>query len=418
MSDIQIPLDQLQKTCLYSSHVALGAKMSPFAGFMMPIQYSTIVREHLAVREHVGMFDVSHMGEIFVEGPEAEAFINHIFTNEIRGYEPGKVLYGMMCYPDGGTVDDLLVYREFEPEHFLLVVNAANIDKDFAWIQEQAKGFDCKVDNASPVWGQIAVQGPEAEKVVMEVLGYKEAADLAFYTFCDVLYKGKRLILLIAPNKERVYSEYMPYYLSVCPVKRVDRLTETIRESVGIPVLFPYEALLRAKADYTVYYRHDTHWNAMGGLVGAEELRLSLGMAPYALPADAVTEFCPPSGDLVALGGLDPDEYADDVDYRIDYRPNVTVTESPCPDAPLVRRFTASEGSDERFCLVGDSFREALVPFLSRDFKTSTFVHHDAIAAAAEDVRQADVLVLESVERYTPDLPYYVYILINLLLEE
>ena len=195
MSDIQIPLDQLQKTCLYSSHVALQAKMSPFAGFMMPIQYSTIVREHLAVREHVGMFDVSHMGEIFVEGPEAEAFINHIFTNEIRGYEPGKVLYGMMCYPDGGTVDDLLVYREFEPEHFLLVVNAANIDKDFAWIQEQAKGFDCKVDNASPVWGQIAVQGPEAEKVVMEVLGYKEAADLAFYTFCDVEYKGKRLIL-------------------------------------------------------------------------------------------------------------------------------------------------------------------------------------------------------------------------------
>ena len=194
MSDIQIPLDQLQKTCLYSSHVALQAKMSPFAGFMMPIQYSTIVREHLAVREHVGMFDVSHMGEIFVEGPEAEAFINHIFTNEIRGYEPGKVLYGMMCYPDGGTVDDLLVYREFEPEHFLLVVNAANIDKDFAWIQ-QAKGFDCKVDNASPVWGQIAVQGPEAEKVVMEVLGYKEAANLAFYTFCDVLYKGKRLIL-------------------------------------------------------------------------------------------------------------------------------------------------------------------------------------------------------------------------------
>ena len=169
MSDIQIPLDQLQKTCLYSSHVALGAKMSPFAGFMMPIQYSTIVREHLAVREHVGMFDVSHMGEIFVEGPEAEAFINHIFTNEIRGFEPGKVLYGMMCYPDGGTVDDLLVYREFQPEHFLLVVNAANIDKDFAWIREQAKGFDCKVDNASPVWGQIAVQGPEAEKVVMEV---------------------------------------------------------------------------------------------------------------------------------------------------------------------------------------------------------------------------------------------------------
>ena len=183
------------KTCLYDSHVALGAKMSPFAGFIMPIQYAGIVQEHLAVRQHVGMFDVSHMGEIFVEGPDAEAFVNHIFTNEIRGFEPGKVLYGMMCYPDGGTVDDLLVYREFEKDHFLLVVNAANIDKDFDWIKEQVKGFNCTVRNESPVWGQIAVQGPEAEKTVMDVLGYKEAAELGFYTFCDVLYNGKRLIL-------------------------------------------------------------------------------------------------------------------------------------------------------------------------------------------------------------------------------
>ena len=183
------------KTCLYDAHVALGAKMSPFAGYIMPIQYSSITIEHNAVRQHVGMFDVSHMGEIFVKGPQAEEFINHIFTNDIRGYEPGKVLYGMMCYPDGGTVDDLLVYREFEPEHFLLVVNAANIDKDFAWIQEQAKGYDVRLDNASPRIGQIAVQGPEAEKTIMEVLGYKEAASLSFYTFCDVEYNGERLIL-------------------------------------------------------------------------------------------------------------------------------------------------------------------------------------------------------------------------------
>lgn len=185
----------LKKTCLYGEHVALGAKISPFAGYEMPIQYSGIVQEHLAVRQKVGMFDVSHMGEVFVEGPEAEKFVNRIFTNEIRGFEPGKVLYGMMCYPDGGTVDDLLVYREFQPDHFLLVINAANIDKDFAWIQEQAKGFNCTVRNESPVWGQIAVQGPEAEKTLIEVLGMKEAADLTFYTFCDLEYKGSRLIL-------------------------------------------------------------------------------------------------------------------------------------------------------------------------------------------------------------------------------
>ena len=183
------------KTCLYDAHVALGAKMSPFAGYIMPIQYSSITIEHNAVRQHVGMFDVSHMGEIFVKGPQAEEFINHIFTNDIRGYEPGKVLYGMMCYPDGGTVDDLLVYREFLSDHFLLVVNAANIDKDFAWIQEQAKGYDVRLDNASLRIGQIAVQGPEAEKTIIEVLGYKEAASLTFYTFCDVEYNGERLIL-------------------------------------------------------------------------------------------------------------------------------------------------------------------------------------------------------------------------------
>ena len=191
----EIETTQLQRTCLYGEHVALGAKISPFAGFEMPIQYAGIVQEHLAVREKVGMFDVSHMGEVFVEGPEAEKFVNWIFTNEIRGFEPGKVLYGMMLYPNGGTVDDLLVYREFEPDHFLLVINAANIDKDVAWIQEQAKGFNCVVRNESPVWGQIAVQGPLAEKTVIDVLGMKEASSLSFYTFCDLEYKGKRLIL-------------------------------------------------------------------------------------------------------------------------------------------------------------------------------------------------------------------------------
>ena len=186
---------ELRKTCLYDRHVALQAKMSPFAGFMMPIQYQSITVEHNAVRQHAGVFDVSHMGEIFVEGPEAEKFINWIFTNEIRGFDPGKVLYGMMCYPDGGVVDDLLVYREFQPDHFLLVVNAANIDKDFDWIYEHSRGFLCTVRNESDAWGQVAVQGPEAERIVTGLLGLKEAAALCFYTFYDTEYMGKRLIV-------------------------------------------------------------------------------------------------------------------------------------------------------------------------------------------------------------------------------
>lgn len=187
--------ENLKKTCLYDSHVALGAKMSPFAGFMMPIQYSSITEEHNAVRHAVGMFDVSHMGEIFVSGPDAEKFVNHIFTNEIRGFEPGKVLYGMMLHPDGGVVDDLLVYREFEPDHFLLVVNAANIDKDYEWILAQAEGYDVKVVNDSDNWGQIAVQGPGAEKVVTEVLGLAEAAELTFYTYYEAQWNGHRMVV-------------------------------------------------------------------------------------------------------------------------------------------------------------------------------------------------------------------------------
>lgn len=187
--------ENLKKTCLYDSHVALGAKMSPFAGFMMPIQYSSITEEHNAVRHAVGMFDVSHMGEIFVSGPDAEKFVNHIFTNEIRGFEPGKVLYGMMLHPDGGVVDDLLVYREFEPDHFLLVVNAASIDKDYEWILAQTAGYDVKVVNDSDNWGQIAVQGPGAEKVVTEVLGLAEAAELTFYTYYEAQWNGHRMVV-------------------------------------------------------------------------------------------------------------------------------------------------------------------------------------------------------------------------------
>lgn len=187
--------ENLKKTCLYDSHVALGAKMSPFAGFMMPIQYSSITEEHNAVRHAVGMFDVSHMGEFFVSGPDAEIFVNHIFTNEIRGFEPGKVLYGMMLHPDGGVVDDLLVYREFEPDHFLLVVNAANIDKDYEWILAQTAGYDVKVVNDSDNWGQIAVQGPGAEKVVTEVLGLAEAAELTFYTYYEAQWNGHRMVV-------------------------------------------------------------------------------------------------------------------------------------------------------------------------------------------------------------------------------
>ena len=182
--------ETLLKTCLHDRHVALGALMSPFAGFDMPIQYTNITEEHNAVRHKAGMFDVSHMGEIFVSGPDADKFVNHVFSNNIEGMEDGKILYGMMLYPNGTTVDDLLVYKEFVPDHYLLVVNASNIAKDYEWLCAQAEGYDVKVVNASDDWGQIALQGPEAEKYAVETLGLDEAAALGFYTYYETEYPG------------------------------------------------------------------------------------------------------------------------------------------------------------------------------------------------------------------------------------
>ena len=182
-----------KRTCLYDRHVALGAKMVPFGGFEMPIQYTDITSEHQAVRGACGVFDVSHMGEVLVTGCEAERFVQYIFTNDISGAPVGKIFYGMMLHPNGGTIDDLLVYKMGD-EKFFLVINAANIDKDYAWISKQAEAFDVTTENQSDYYGQLAVQGPEAEKVTEEVLGLA-CQELAFYTFKLIEGEGETLIV-------------------------------------------------------------------------------------------------------------------------------------------------------------------------------------------------------------------------------
>lgn len=174
-------MENLKTTPLHSRHIEAGAVMSPFGGFDMPIEYAGIVEEHEAVRRRVGMFDVSHMGEVTMEGPDAERFVNHIFTNDVSRLTDGAIQYGMMLYDDGGTVDDLLVYRQ-APQRFLLVINASNIDKDVAWIMSHTDGFDVHVNNVSDIWAEIAIQGPEAESTLRDVLGI-DASSLGFYTF-------------------------------------------------------------------------------------------------------------------------------------------------------------------------------------------------------------------------------------------
>lgn len=182
-----------KRTCLYDKHVALGALIAPFAGFDMPIQYSGITEEHNAVRRHCGVFDVSHMGEVLVTGSEAEKYINHIFTNDVRGLPAGKVLYGMMCYPDGGVVDDTCICK-LEDQVFLMTINASNIDKDIAWIEKNAAGFDVVIKNKSENYGQLALQGPEAEARIESVLGIS-TKDLNFYEVRQVKTDGEVIIV-------------------------------------------------------------------------------------------------------------------------------------------------------------------------------------------------------------------------------
>lgn len=182
-----------KRTCLYDKHVALNALISPFGGFDMPIQYTGIVDEHNAVRQACGIFDVSHMGEVLVTGPESEMFVNHIFTNDITGAPDGKIYYGMMCHPTGGVVDDLLVYK-MAPQRYFLVINASNIDKDVAWITGHAKDFDVTVENQSEKYGEVAVQGPKSEEIIERILGI-QCNELAFYTCKEVEVAGETIII-------------------------------------------------------------------------------------------------------------------------------------------------------------------------------------------------------------------------------
>ena len=186
-------MQENKRTCLYSRHEAMGALISPFGGFDMPIQYTDIIAEHQAVRNACGVFDVSHMGEFFVSGPEAEKFVNHIFTNDVTKAVDGQILYGMMLNPEGGVVDDLLVYR-YNDHCFLLVVNASNIEKDLEWVTGHTEGFDVKVSDISDVTGELAVQGPDSEKVMENVLGIP-CADMTFYTFREAEFRGEKIMI-------------------------------------------------------------------------------------------------------------------------------------------------------------------------------------------------------------------------------
>lgn len=183
----------MKKTPLYENHLILNAKMTDFAGWQLPVEYSGIIDEHRHVRNAAGLFDVSHMGEIIVRGRDSGAFLQELLTNDLSRASTGKVIYSPMCYENGGVVDDLMVYK-FSDDCYMLVVNASNTEKDYEWIREHISG-DVEAINESDRWAQLAIQGPAAEPILQEVCDFP-LKDIRFFTFAaDVLVFGVKCVV-------------------------------------------------------------------------------------------------------------------------------------------------------------------------------------------------------------------------------
>jgi aminomethyltransferase len=247
--------ERLKRTPLYDVHAALGAKIVPFAGYEMPVQYPTgITAEHKAVREKAGLFDVSHMGEFIVRGPQAVEFVNHVTTNDVKALKAGQAQYSTILREDGTIVDDCLVYRS--EDRLLMVVNGSNIDKDFAHISRFVKDFDATLDDISEKVALLALQGPQAARILQQHID-TDLSKIKYYEFITGTVAGV----------EKVY---------------ISRTGYTGED--GFELYFPGE-------------HATTIWNALtasgevtpAGLGARDSLRLEMGMALYGNDLDDTT---------------------------------------------------------------------------------------------------------------------------------
>ncbi|GHO75311.1 aminomethyltransferase [Ktedonobacter sp. SOSP1-85] len=240
----------LKRTPLYEQHRALGARLVEFGGWDMPVQYSGIIEEHQAVRTKAGLFDVSHMGEFKVEGSDALAFLQYLVPNDVSRLAVGQALYTQLCRPDGTTIDDLLIYHLAE-EQYMLVVNAANIDKDYAWIESHAQKFaNVTLSNQSDTTALIALQGPLAMSILQPLADVK-LDEIKYYHFAPGQVAGIRcLISRTGYTGEDGFELY-------CPSVDVARLWQTLLEAGKPQGLLPAglgaRDTLRLEAAYCLY---------------------------------------------------------------------------------------------------------------------------------------------------------------------
>ncbi len=242
----------MKATPLNAVHKALGARMVPFGGWEMPVQYAGVIEEHLAVRQQAGLFDVSHMGEIEVRGPEALALVQRLTTNDAARLTDGQIQYSALCYPDGGVVDDVTLYRS-GANHFLFCVNAANTDKDFAWMQQvhaESGLVGATLRNRSAEFAQLALQGPKAAAILARLTTVR-LADIAYYHFGEGEVAGVPvLISRTGYTGEDGFELYLP---AATAVAVWTRLLEVGEADGLVPIGLGARDTLRLEKGYALY---------------------------------------------------------------------------------------------------------------------------------------------------------------------
>ena len=238
------------KTALYDKHVEMGAKMVPFAGFLMPVQYSGVTEEHFAVRENAGLFDVSHMGQFFVEGPKALDLLQYVTTNDVRALENGKAQYSCLPNGNGGIVDDLIVYK-MEDEKYFVVVNASNIDKDWNHIQKYNEKIGAQMSNVSDEMSLLAIQGPKATAILQKLTEVK-LADIPYYHFTVGTVGGVNNVI-ISNTGYTGSGGFEIYFKNEDALKLWNLLLETGKEDGLLPCGLAARDTLRLEKGFCLY---------------------------------------------------------------------------------------------------------------------------------------------------------------------
>ena len=240
----------MKKTSLFDIHVKSNAKMVPFAGFNMPVQFEGVNAEHLQVRNSVGIFDVSHMGEFLVEGENATSFLNYICSNDILLMSDGKAQYNCITNPNGGVIDDSIVYK-FSSNNYMIVVNASNIEKDWNWINKQNINFNNKLTNISNNTSLLAVQGPKANEVIQKLVDF-DLSQLKSYSFIKNDIKEIKKVIISTTGYTGSGGVEL-YVNNIDAIKLYNLLIET-GEYLGIkPIGLAARDTLRLEMGYCLY---------------------------------------------------------------------------------------------------------------------------------------------------------------------